>query len=760
MLMNLNELSKKTIESTTGGKKMRLSENAASMVFQLFTKNVYSNPIGTIVREITSNCFDSHIEAGVDSPVIIRLGENKEENSKHISFIDFGVGMSPDRVENIYGVYFESTKRSDNEQIGGFGIGGKTPLAYKRSTGLGEGEYDNSFFVITIYNNVKYYYCVYEGNDSPVVSLLHQEETKEINGTEVRIPILAKDMGKFISEIKRQLYYFENIVFEGFEDTSLNNYQIIRANSFLFRGGNYSTNVHICLGRVAYPIDYNALGLSSNEHQLPVAIRLNVGDANVTVSRESIDYSESTIKMIKDKLNDVKAEILEMLTVQYEKTKSLEDYFKVKTNFGYLYFPNGVSMYVGNLIKQSDVKFRNFAWGHYNMPSDKDLFTLFFRVNSYGKLPKQKYGRKYEFQGSYKELSSCDNLYYSLEVFTRKIVKQAYVRSLHSLYHLVYQRDLKLQEINDTFNLKLVDYYDDKGNIVPEIKNVLKMQKEYFKIVTTNIANYDTIEVPQYFIDSRRRGRNGGALLTDELRKTTLPIRIISSSNSSQRNRVNLGKLFDTNAKIFWGTTENETQLQNAVNYYTLFFDANSIIKRYDEYDNSFKVSYNVQQTKNQIIFMQVATNNAKFFKHCKNAFHVKEFGWRIAYRKEDMFRKYFQLDRVHDDYNLLDSLYKRKEFAKVDAHYGAMINEVNDAVDRFCYSPNITGNTYLIKQYCNIKDIKVTLHQQKVRNMISKLVELQKKNEDVLKYINVPYALESPDDIIIKLLKKVMVFK
>ena len=145
MEINLKKLSEQTIESTTTTRKMRLSEHAQSMVFQLFTKNVYSNPIGTVVREITSNCFDSHVEAGVNAPVRIKKIFDAETNTHYISFIDYGVGMSPDRVENVYGVYFESTKRVDNTQIGGFGIGGKTPLAYKRSTGAGEGEYDNSF---------------------------------------------------------------------------------------------------------------------------------------------------------------------------------------------------------------------------------------------------------------------------------------------------------------------------------------------------------------------------------------------------------------------------------------------------------------------------------------------------------------------------------------------------------------------------------------------------------------------------------------
>ena len=305
MRINLKELSDKNIESSAGeGTKMRLSENAQSMVFQLFTKSVYSNPIGTVVREITSNCFDSHIEANVNLPVIIRHSVDASTNTQYLSFVDFGVGLSPDRMMNVYGVYFESTKRQDDTQIGGFGIGAKSVLAYKRSTGQGEGEYDNSFYVITVYNGIQYSYCIYEGADSPIISLLHEEETTDGNGTEIRIPILSSDLNKFAQEMVRQLYYFDNIIFEGFENLYninrilTNDYQIIKGKSFLFRGNDYSEVAHICLGKVAYPIDYSVLGLSSSDYRLPIAINLEIGSINVTESREAIDYSEATIKLI------------------------------------------------------------------------------------------------------------------------------------------------------------------------------------------------------------------------------------------------------------------------------------------------------------------------------------------------------------------------------------------------------------------------------------------------------------------------------
>lgn len=82
-------------------------------------QNPYKNNIGSIVREITSNCFDSHAEASVTDAVRIKF--DRDESGFYISFIDVGVGLSQDRVENIYVNYLESTKENSNDYIGAFG---------------------------------------------------------------------------------------------------------------------------------------------------------------------------------------------------------------------------------------------------------------------------------------------------------------------------------------------------------------------------------------------------------------------------------------------------------------------------------------------------------------------------------------------------------------------------------------------------------------------------------------------------------------
>lgn len=763
MQINLKELSTQAIESTTTTKKMRLSENAQSMVFQLFTKNVYSNPIGTVVREIASNCFDSHVEANVNAPILIKKFLDNATNTTYISFIDYGVGMSPDRIENIYGVYFESTKRIDNTQIGGFGIGGKTPLAYKRSTGQGEGEYDNSFYVITNFNGTRYYYCIYEGADTPVITLLHQEETTERNGTEIRIPVLEKDVDTFAKEMVRQLYYFENIIIEGFEgawkygDILTNDYQIIKGKTFLFRGKDYSENVHICLGRVAYPIDYAILGLNSSDYRLPIALKLNVGDINVTVSRESIDYSESTIKMLKAKLLEVKAEIISQLMKQYENIVTLEQYFNVKNEFGTLFFGNGKSMYVGNLIKQSDIDFSNFAYSLLKMPNDKQLFKLFFDVKTYGKKPaRSRYSNKYEFQGGYAELRDNTNILHVNDTFNRKVLKQAYLKDKYEMYHIINKRDLRKNvfksEIFELFNVQILNIVEATGKPDAFIQTLLDMQEEYFTIVQDNSEDYDTLEVPEEFIEGRKKQRN---VITADMRKLTIPAKIFGSYG---KDRIQLDALFNYNSPIFYGTHEDETSLKNAHLLFGLLFKDNISVYQYSDYAKQF-ITRNGNK-KQSIMFIMVSQANAKYMNFCKKAIHVDNFYWKMLHRKENAVKEYFQTHKIIDNYNDLSHEYKDENFVKIDTTWGYKIIELKKLIDAIPTSSSdykIGNEKKILSTFFNLDNIKMSKEHEEIDAKISEIKLLERNNSSILRYINMPYRLEYLDVELCNILKKVM---
>lgn len=761
MKLNLQEMSNQAIESSTGTKKMRLSEDSQAMVFQMFTKQVYSNPIGTVVREVTSNCFDSHVEAGINAPVRIKKWIDKDTNTIYISFYDYGVGISPERMDNIVTVLFESTKRVDNTQIGGFGIGFKTPLAYRRPTGHGEGEYDNSFFVVTVYDKVKYYYTLFEGKESPEYSLLYNEPTNEDNGTEVRIPVLERDVYTFEKEMVRQLYYFENVIFEGFDrETLTNEYQIIRGKNFMFRGTEVSEYIHVCLGRVAYPIKYDVLGLSSYDYKLPIALKLEIGDANVTISREELDYCEATIKMLKKKLTATMKEITDMLAKQYSNITTLEQYFNVKNEFGHLQLSNGKSMYVGNLIEQKDVDFTNFAYSFMKMPNDKQLFKLFFDVKTYGKKPRRsRYSSsKYEFDGGYKELKANTNLLYITGEFNRKVVKQAYLKSINELYHIISKsqldRAVMLPDICDLFNVHLDSLTDANGKPVDYVQSLMDMQDEYFAIVQKEAEDYDKLEVPDDFVISRKNNKN---ILSKEVRNSTIPV----SFMGRHKSRVKLDKLFNYDCPIFYGTQEDEAKLRKAENLFTTLFDDKAPVTYYSDYDEKFNNGYTRidKKSKNSIMFIMLANNNVKYMEYCKKAKKVDEFFTGMLLRREAKVTNYFQTYSIVDEWNKIDTLYKSPEFAKVSVKWAKTIKEVETFINTL---PDRTSSNFSyikaeLSKYFDLSNIKQTGEQKRISKLIANVLELQEANEGTLEYISMPYRMREAKDELFLILKKIM---
>ncbi len=762
MKIDVGVLNEKEVVTTNndGQINMRLSKDATTIVFQMFTKNIYSNPIGTIVREITSNCFDSHIEANVNKPVIIRKTFDKKDNTYYISFIDFGVGISPERMKEIYSVYFESTKRDDNNQIGGYGIGAKSVLAYRRITGYGTNEYDNSFYVITTFNKIKYYYCIYEGKESPVISLLHSESTTDGNGTEIKIPVLEKDIPTFEREMVKQLYYFENIIFEGIDKNNnydlkpTNDYQIVKGKSFYYRGNDYSKYIHVCLGKVAYPIDYNVLNLNQSEYYLPIAIKFNVGDIKVTVSREQLDYDENTIRLIKKKLIEVKEELISLLNKQFKNIVTLKDFFEYTQNYNILKFGNGKSLNLQGLIKKEDIDLSNFRYKELKLNAltkDTSLFNFFFNIRRLGDKPK-KYEKK-EFYGEYNSLISDKNIYYVENEFKRKQIKSTYLKSLHKTYYLITKRNIlnNRLDISDIFKIALNSTTDENGKPVKIVKTMLKMQEEFFNIVRENAINYDNLELPDNFVIKRISKKK------NDFSDITIPVKFIHHSI----NRIKVEKLEKFNGVIFYSNLEEEYKLNNSLKIFELLFDNNHLIWDYSKYNDNFK-SYNHNITNNGIMFIRVAQNNIKYLESCKNAYHISQFTNKMLYRKRDLVINYLQSNEIFSKYQNLSPLYKRYDFNSINEKYGKIILKVNEYFKKLNnINTDIKYHKDELIRLLNIGDIELNDEQKDIMKKLEQLYQLEENNEKILRYFNT-YNINYNkvlDDVLVDILKKVMVF-
>jgi hypothetical protein len=159
--------------------------------FRAFSDGLYSDKIGAIIREISSNAVDAHMESGNTQPFAIFLP--CAENPR-IVFRDFGTGLSKEDVVNVYTRYGESTKDEDDDKIGGFGLGSKTPFAYT-----------DQFFVRSYHNGMLFTYVFYFSEDEPRYSLVGEESTNEINGLEIYFDVDDCDFKEFETKARHIL---------------------------------------------------------------------------------------------------------------------------------------------------------------------------------------------------------------------------------------------------------------------------------------------------------------------------------------------------------------------------------------------------------------------------------------------------------------------------------------------------------------------------------------------------------------------------
>lgn len=181
---------------------MSLDLDSAQFLMQMLSKTLYSDGVGSPIRETASNALDSHRKAGVDKPIVVSFKQGSDGNYE-FSVEDFGVGLDHIDVWEIISKYGKSTKRESDDELGLFGLGFKSPLAYS-----------SSFYFTARKDGVERKYMMYEGEEVNTIDLLHEKETDKPDGTKVVIPVKYSDRDLFYTKIKEQLAYFENVYFD------------------------------------------------------------------------------------------------------------------------------------------------------------------------------------------------------------------------------------------------------------------------------------------------------------------------------------------------------------------------------------------------------------------------------------------------------------------------------------------------------------------------------------------------------------------
>lgn len=178
-----------------------------------------------------------------------------------------------------------------------------------------------------------------KGEKTPRIEKLTETPIEERNGTKIKIYMVSSsDTGKFVTECKKQLAYFDNVYVNISDRVKTvyglvfnNDYKITEGNHFKLRNkDNPYQGLHLCLGKVAYPIDWNNMGINSSVFSsLNLALKFEIGELPVTFTREDIKYTENSIKTVKNKIKLLMEELVDLYNDQ-EVVKKDYDYFDLK----------------------------------------------------------------------------------------------------------------------------------------------------------------------------------------------------------------------------------------------------------------------------------------------------------------------------------------------------------------------------------------------------------------------------------------------
>jgi hypothetical protein len=294
------------------------------VVMKILREMMYSDPIRAICREITCNGRDAHREAGIPTrPIQIHLPHKLD---KHWRAKDWGLGISPDRVGSVFVWYGESTKRGDNVQTGGFGLGAKTPFART-----------NQFTIITTteedgVRTKRTYIAHIDEKDTGTLRLVFEAITDEPCGTEIVVPVEDKDFEAYANATMEATYYWDDVpdsirpVIVGADPLpqyEARSDKVLRGENWAIeadtsRQSYWDSRAKAILDGMPYPISLNNFNdlTDKDRHLLAKKLLLyfDIGELTPSANREHLQYDDLTKKKIKERIEALRTEVAKHLT--------------------------------------------------------------------------------------------------------------------------------------------------------------------------------------------------------------------------------------------------------------------------------------------------------------------------------------------------------------------------------------------------------------------------------------------------------------
>ena len=365
--MKLNDV-RPVIETSGGMEEQFFSIQDQGMIFDILRNKMYSNPILAICREISCNARDAHREVNkADQPCQITLPNSLEPFYK---IKDWGPGISPDRMSNIFIRYTASTKRLDNVQTGGFGLGAKTPFSYS-----------DTFTIETVFNVIKYNYaCVIDETKVGKLLPMSQENTDQPNGTEIIIPVKPQDFRFFREGTEFVTRHWDvKPIIKGDRFDYLDIKPSLSGKDWFITKNDpnsyYSKrDIKLVIDGIEYPVDITQLKGYASTKVLDaiygtIYLSFGVGELSLSASREAVHLDKPTQDKISQKIEVIGKDLSDNVKNKIDALTNLWD--------ANLYLTNELSKTFANLAFLGKIQWKGYELHNGYLNTEASIFEFY-----------------------------------------------------------------------------------------------------------------------------------------------------------------------------------------------------------------------------------------------------------------------------------------------------------------------------------------------------------------------------------------------
>ena len=371
---------------------------AKALLMNMIISNQYADPLKAACREALQNALDANKEAGNQHlPIVINLPSTEDPQ---LTISDSGNGIDAERFNTVYKTIGQSTKSSDNDFMGGYGIGRLSMLAVA-----------SQVLINSVAGGIYYQHCAYIKQSGNIgFATFTAEPTLLPSGTQIVIPIDPKDhweVNKHIKELTEwveqpvEVYLHGNLCsnIQNTEEWSLRGCYDGCAWYFKPRPKCSSVVITLLQGDLPYQPsgklyrdlkdhinDSNSKwSLSSGSNYNELVIRMPVGSLELTQSRESLRISDSNRKAL-----EFIPLLLEQVTAKLQEALLSQPNLREVIRTFYLNYPLGEFEFGGRRFTRQGKSYSNI--GSYSISDFSNVFpqkcTLVWgnHVSSYQRL--------------------------------------------------------------------------------------------------------------------------------------------------------------------------------------------------------------------------------------------------------------------------------------------------------------------------------------------------------------------------------------